>query len=104
NLSGLLVAVPAQRLEATSGSPVYEAGAIIDLFTTLALNAEFAPSAAVQRDPINPSDVVVASVPVAFGAQVVSASEETVILYVSFEQGIALNWLMNDTAARIYYG
>lgn len=103
--SGLMAGIPFGRLQPTSGEPMITAGAKVNLYTTLALPSDTAPGAAVQRDPLNPSGVVVALVPIASAVDVFTVnSDGSVILRVSVEQGIVLSWLLNDTGAVIYYG
>jgi hypothetical protein len=102
--SGLMIQLPNDRVEGTSGETPLTAGQFVNLYTTIAIPDENAPAAAVQRDPINPSEAVVALVPIAASVEVMSVSEGGAIVRVSVEQGIVLNWLLNDTPARIYYG
>lgn len=103
--SGLMVGLPADRIEATSGETPIAAGQILNFYTTVSVPKEHAPAAATDRDLENPSDVVVALVPVAASIEVMSVNEDGgAIIRVSVEQGIVLNWLLNDTPARIYYG
>jgi hypothetical protein len=103
--SGLMVGLPADRIEATSGETPIAAGQLLNFYTTVSVPKEYAPAAATDRDLENPSDVVVALVPVAASIEVMSVNQDgAAIIRVSVEQGIVLNWLLNDTPARIYYG
>ena len=103
--SGLMVGISFDRLQPTSGEPLITAGTRVNLYTTLALPSQTAPGAAIQRDPLNPSEVVVALVPIASAVDTFTVnSDGSAILRVSVEQGIVLSWLLNDTDAIIYYG
>lgn len=105
NASGLMIALPAGRLVPTSGMPPIEAGDQVSLFTTIATSAENGPGGAVQFDPTKPSDTVVVLVPIAAAVEVMSIAENgSVIVWATLEQGIVLNWLLNDAGALIYYG
>jgi len=105
NASGLMVGLPAGSLVPTSGMPPIEVGDRVSLLTTIAIPAEDGPRGAVQFDQTKPSETVVVLAPVAAAAEVMSVGENgNVIVWVTLEQGVVLNWLLNDARALIYYG
>ena len=96
NSSGLVVAIPSARLRPMQPNFEIAKGQVVNLYTTLSLNADGGEDAAGRYNT--------AMVSVAASTQVISVNDVgTVAVWVPLEQGIVLTWLLNDTPAAISY-
>lgn len=96
NSSGLIVAVPASRLQAMPPVTEMAAGQTANFYTTVGISA--------QVESANQANFTTAFAPVALSAAVLDMSSDgTVMIWVTLEQGIVLNWVLRDTPAQIFY-
>jgi hypothetical protein len=95
NASGLIVSIPASRLQAKAPTSEMEPGRV-NLYVMMSIahepeSTDFANYAAV-------------FVPVAASAAIIETRDDgSLVVWVPLEQGIVLNWALKDTPAQIFY-